>query len=93
MYSTAQIITLAKAYLIGTEMAVSTLGVHVAGNDKLFSRLFEGFDCLASSIEAASDWFDLNWPRSLEWPREVPRRQSLRRGRTTTVRSGRALVG
>jgi hypothetical protein len=81
MYSTAQLVILARAYLAATGIAESTLGVHVAGNDKLFTRLLVGCDCTARSAEAASDWFDLNWPPWLAWPDEVQRRRRPRRAR------------
>jgi len=77
MYSRRELVFLARAYLAASGMAASTLGIHAARNDRLFIRLFEGLDCKASSAEAASLWFDANWPFGLEWPSDV-----LRRGRT-----------
>jgi hypothetical protein len=75
MYSRRELVILAKAYLAATGMAASTLGTRAAGNDRLFIRLLEGRDCKASSAEAASLWFEQNWPAGdlLRWPVEVRR--------------------
>lgn len=72
MYTVAELVLLARAYLAATGMAQSTLGKLAAGNDRLFIRLFEGFDCRADNAERASAWFNANagdW-----WPKEVERR-------------------
>jgi hypothetical protein len=75
MYSRAELIILAKAYIDLTGIAVSTLSTRACGNDKTFSRLFEGLDCTARTVERASNWFDVNWPTG-PWPAEViPRRR------------------
>ncbi len=74
MYSTAELVLLARWYLWHTGIPISRLGIMAARNDKLFIRLFQGLDCTARSAERASDWFDDNWPEDLPWPRQVRRR-------------------
>jgi hypothetical protein len=49
-------------------MPASTLGTRAAGNDKLFLRLFQGFDCTLRTALRASIWFDDNWPADAPWP-------------------------
>jgi len=78
MYSVAELILLARAYLEAFEMAPSALGTMICGNDKLFIGLFEGRDCTAKSAERASEFFDINWPVWLEWPKGVTRRRPPR---------------
>jgi hypothetical protein len=78
MYSTAELVILAKAYLEATGIAPSTLGTRVANNDKLFIRLIAGLDCTARNAERASRYFDETWPVWLPWPEEVRRRRRPR---------------
>lgn len=71
MYTTAELVLLARAYLAHTGMPPSNLGKLAADNDRLFIRLFEGFDCRADTAERASAWFNAHageW-----WPEEVRR--------------------
>lgn len=81
MYSTAELIILAKAYLAWSDIAESTLSIHAVGNDKMFTRLFAGLDCTARSAERASMWFDTHWPLGLAWPTEVEARRRQPRAR------------
>jgi len=78
MYSRAELITLAEHYLAATGIAHSTLSERVTGQGKLFGRLLAGDDCTMRSAEAASLWFDLNWPAEVAWPKEMrPRGSAL----------------
>jgi hypothetical protein len=90
MYSTADLIILAKAYLALSGCAESTLSVHAFGNDKTLPRLLAGFDCTARTVERASTWFDSNWPLGLAWPREVVRRRDELRPRLRAARTAPA---
>jgi hypothetical protein len=74
MYSAAELVILAKAYLAATGVVESTLSRHAAGNDKTVSRLILGFDCTARIALKMSRWFDANWPITIEWPQEIQRR-------------------
>lgn len=78
MYSRSELITLTKDYLAATGMAHSTLSDRVTGQGKLFGRLLAGDDCTMRSAEAASVWFDLNWPADVAWPSGIrPRGSAL----------------
>jgi hypothetical protein len=76
MYSRTELITLTKHYLAATGMAHSTLSDRVTGQGKLFGRLIAGEDCTMRSAEAASVWFDLNWPADVAWPKGMRLRGS-----------------
>ena len=72
MYTVAELVLLARAYLAWSGITASRLGVLAAGNDRLFNRLFEGFDCRADACERASAWFNRHagdW-----WPARVTHR-------------------
>ena len=77
MYSTSDLVILAKVYLEAIGIAESTLSTHAFGNDKSLGRLAQGCDCTTRSAARASDWFDRHWPPGLAWPQEVRRRASL----------------
>ena len=68
VYSRADLVLLARVYLTHTGWSTSALGIKAASNDRLFWRLFDGLDCLASTTEAASKFFYENWPAELVWP-------------------------
>jgi hypothetical protein len=88
MYSTDELRILAKRYLEATGIAISTLGIRAASNDKLFGRLLAGLDCTARSAERGSDWFDANWPDELPWPSEITRRRSAHERVASEVEAG-----
>jgi hypothetical protein len=79
MYSVAELIILGRAYLEARPtVPITRLSADAAGHAKFFGRLFGGHDCTARSAEAASKWFDINWPDDLAWPAEVrPRGSAL----------------
>lgn len=75
MYTVAELVLLARAYIAATGTSASTLGQKAANNDRVFNRLFEGYDCRAETAERASAWFnehDGNW-----WPIQVQRRRPI----------------
>jgi len=73
-YTAESLICLTKAYLAVTGFSVARLGLIVAGNDKLFQNLLKGADCTTATALRATEFFDLNWPPTVEWPAEVWRR-------------------
>lgn len=87
MYTRAELIALAQAYLAATGMTPAALSRAVMGrhNSKLFERLFAGADCLLRSAEIAAQWFDHNWPPGVAWPL---RRRIRFRNVTALRRSG-----
>jgi hypothetical protein len=91
-YTIDELITLARVYLAHTGIAASRLGAELAGNTKLFIRLFEGDDCLSRSAERASSWFDENWPELLSWPEGVPQRRKPGKRPTLPAPPGWELV-
>jgi len=44
-------------------------GVHA----RLFGRLRAGHGCRVDTYRTALAWLGENWPRDLEWPRDIPR--------------------
>ena len=73
IYSTAELATLSRAYMVATGTAASRLGRVAAGHNRLIERLLAGgYDPRATSLERASAWFDENWPDSIPWPLEKP---------------------
>jgi hypothetical protein len=78
MYSKSELCLLGQAYTAGKGLSAATLSRYVVGNTKLFPRLLAGMDCTARSAEAASIWFDMNWPAEIAWPQGVrPRGTAL----------------
>ena len=73
MYTTAELIILARLYLEETEVPTPRLSLVAFGNNKTLSRLLVGNDCYAQQAERASSWFDGNWPLHVPWPASVPR--------------------
>jgi hypothetical protein len=71
MYCTKELIALARAYLVWSGVAESTLSSHACGNDRTLPRLLAGYDCTMRSAERASRWFDNHWPGDVDWPAEV----------------------
>jgi hypothetical protein len=89
MYSTAELVVLAQAYIAWADISISRMGELAANNDKLFHRLFAGLDCYASSAERASRWFHENWPDQLPWPPGIRSRACRRR--VSKAAAGRAV--
>jgi len=78
MYTIDQLVVLARAYVAATGVALSTVSLRaVPGNDRFFGGLIAGRDCSARNAERAGNWFDENWPDTVPWPKEVPRRRLL----------------
>jgi len=75
MYTTADLRKLARAYVAGTGTTLSRLGTRAANNDRLFTRLSQGFSCRLDIAERASWWFNANWPETVPWPKDVERRE------------------
>ena len=73
MYSQTEIVRLARAFCEHTGFALSTLSDRACGNDKVLVRLAAGADCHAGAIARASEFFDLTWPLTLDWPQDVAR--------------------
>jgi hypothetical protein len=78
MYSRAELILLTQTYLSASGLTASMFSRRVTGQGKLFVRLLAGEDCTMRSAEAASIWFDLNWPPDVAWPQGMrPRGSAL----------------
>lgn len=76
MYTVAELVELARAYMDATGVRASRLSVMAAGHNRLFERLLEGYDCRAEMAERASRWFDNHWPAEVEWPKTVVRQHN-----------------
>jgi hypothetical protein len=77
MYSSSELISLARDHGLATGMSPAALSKLVTGNSKLFVRLLAGEDCTMRSAELASVYFDLHWPDA-PWPADVrPRGTAL----------------
>lgn len=74
-YTVAELTELGRIYMAATGTSCTRLSILAAGHNRLFERLFEGFDCRTQAAVKASDWFDANWPKGVPWPREVSRRR------------------
>ena len=65
--------TLASTYAAHVRRSVSTVADHAGLHNRLFRRLKLGGGCRVDTFNAAMQWFSENWPRDLEWPRDIPR--------------------
>lgn len=73
MLSPDQLLKVASAYAQATGLSLVTVGRAACnGNDKIFVRISEGGGAVSRSIEQATRWFELNWPKGARWPRGVP---------------------
>lgn len=45
----------------------------IYGRGDVFSRLKDGHNVFASTLERAHRWFGENWPEDLAWPDEIER--------------------
>jgi hypothetical protein len=73
MYTAAELVELGRAYMAKTGMSAWRLSLVSAGHNRLFERLFEGYNCRTDVAEKASRYFDEHWPDDLEWPKSVSR--------------------
>lgn len=54
-----------------THFAIS---MRAKGKGDFFKRLMNpDADCRSKTRDSMIDWFAANWPRDLEWPRDIPR--------------------
>jgi hypothetical protein len=67
------VLALARAYADCVGVALTTVGVRSANNDKMFVNLARGRTCTVRSLERAARWFACNWPPGLDWPEGIPR--------------------
>src|SRR5580765_4443772 len=72
MLSPDQLLKVANAYAQASGLSLVTVGRAACNNDKIFRRLSEGGGATSRSIEQATSWFELNWPKGLRWPRGIP---------------------
>jgi len=93
MLSPDQLLKLAAAYAEATDLSLITVGRFACNNDKIFVRISEGGGALSRSIEQATLWFELNWPKGLRWPAGVPGgpRGGARRGQARGTPRRKAL--
>lgn len=77
MYTTSELCILATAYMRATGWSAWRLSCEAANHNRLFERLFEGYDCTAGICERVSDWFDSHWPDGTSWPESVERRRKV----------------
>ena len=69
MFTRAELIILARAYLAHRGGSPAALGAKAVGNNRFFELLLSGKDCYASNLERASEFFIENWPYGeLIWP-------------------------
>ncbi|WP_054007853.1 hypothetical protein [Cypionkella psychrotolerans] len=67
------LLQLGGALSVHTDLALATLSKRAVGRANLFSRMIEGKGCTVDTAVLAFRWFSENWPRDLEWPRDIPR--------------------
>ncbi len=81
MFSLPDLIALGRLYCFWTGIQPSTLGDWSCGNNRVFVRLFADptSRCLTDTAERASDWLIQNWPKDLDWPKEIPHPDAGRR--------------
>lgn len=93
MYTRAQLVKLARAYMAGTGATSSGLSRLIGRHTKLIARLLSGDECMMSSAELASEWFSgstgdvPNWPFAVPWPDGVPRPPGLKTAQREGARS------
>lgn len=68
-----QLLELAKAFASHRGLALSTVSTYAANDGKFFNRLALGSGCTVKRAASLAAWFDENWDRDLEWPRDIPR--------------------
>jgi hypothetical protein len=73
-YTSTSLAILARVYMAATGARATSLGLLIANNDHLITGLLAGGDCRTESARRATDWFERNWPRDLDWPPELERR-------------------
>lgn len=78
IYSADELLVLGRAYMHATGWSYTKLGQEAAGHNRLFDRLENGYDCRTQAAERASEFFDINWPKDLPWPKTVRRRRERR---------------
>jgi hypothetical protein len=67
---------LAEAYMIEKGTAATTLSEWMSPtNNRLIYNLVRGKDITGRYVEAASDWFDKNWPAGVRRLLDKPRRE------------------
>ena len=76
-YTVPELIELGQQYMAGTGTSRTKLSILAAGHNRLFERIFAGYDCRTQAAERASDWFDRNWPADVDWPKAVEPRHPL----------------
>ncbi len=73
MIDPTQLLTLCKAYAIGTDCSDKTVSYRVFGDSKKITALKDGADITVSRFNDAIKWFSANWPDGLAWPKDVER--------------------
>jgi hypothetical protein len=43
------------------------------GDGQFFDRLRKGRSCTLKTANGVLQWFAMNWPADLDWPRDIPR--------------------
>ncbi|KGM86719.1 hypothetical protein rosmuc_03012 [Roseovarius mucosus DSM 17069] len=71
-----QLLDLAKALASHRGLSLSTISTYAANDGKFFGSLATGSGCTVKRAAALLAWFDQNWDRDLEWPRDIPRPSS-----------------
>jgi hypothetical protein len=74
VYTAGDLVILAERYMAHTGFAAQRLGLMIAEHQHLIENLLKGKDCVTATARQASDFFDLNWPPVLDWPKAVRRR-------------------
>lgn len=71
------LITLATTLAAHRGVTHYAISMRALGKGDFFKRMIErGFDCRTATAERLLAWFDENWDRDLEWPRDIPRPSS-----------------
>ncbi len=75
MFRLAELKCLAKAYIAATGESANGLSNQISNgsNNRMIGRLLDGLGMAGSSIEAASDFFEQQWPQDVAWPKGIAR--------------------
>lgn len=68
-----EILRLADTFAAHRGLKRSTVSTYVAADGKWLEGLNRGASCTFRKASRVLHWFSDNWPRDLEWPRDIPR--------------------
>lgn len=67
------IVELSRRYAAAHDIPISTVSSRLFDDGKKIAALENGADINLGRFNKALHWFSDNWPKSAEWPQEIPR--------------------